>query len=293
MRKRFAALGVILLVSGVLGACGNGGDTAGPVEAPPAGAPGDDAEGVTPTPIEIVANDFGFVVPATFSGGLVEFSYSNVGKEPHFAAFARPTAGKTIADVKAALTGPSTGGPPPYEDVLGLATANAGATTKMVVNLPAGDYVLYCALPTPDGVPHTAKGMIVDVKVTDGPEGDLPAGGMVKAVDFGFADVPTLVAGPNVVGISNEGKQIHEVNLIELSEGSDVDDAVAWLANEGGPPPMTFLTGPAVAPGLSATGEFDLEAGKRYAFICAIPDFLGDFKPHATKGMFTSSFTVG
>lgn len=273
-----------------------------------AGCGDDDEEGATtttarieeqpaPTQVSVTAKDYAFDVPASFKGGLGKFSYANTGKEPHFAVFAKIAPGKTFADVKAALTTPPSAtppsGPPPFEEVAAFPTADPGGTGNMTVNLPAGTYALYCAIPSPDGTPHVAKGMISEVTVAEGTDGELPPSvGTVKAVDFELAPVPPVKAGNNVVRLSNQGKQLHEINLVELGPGKKVDDVVAWFRQQSGRPPMRFLAGVAVKPGSDGTTELNLKAGSTYAFVCAIPDFLGDFKPHVTKGMYTSGFTV-
>jgi len=65
-----------------------------------------------------------------------------------------------------------------------------------------------------------------------------------------------------------------------------------WAKEPVGPPPHKSLSGVAVKPGAEGTAEFDFKAGSTYAFICVIPDVLGDFAAHITKGMFTPAFTV-
>ncbi|MDQ4091834.1 MAG: hypothetical protein M3163_16290 [Actinomycetota bacterium] len=55
---------------------------------------------------------------------------------------------------------------------------------------------------------------------------------------------------------------------------------------------MTSLGGVAVKPGEEGVARMELKRGSTYAFVCAIPDVLGDFALHITKGMFTSSFAV-
>ena len=281
-----------LTAAGVLAGCG--GD-AGDEEAATTSTAAE--EPAAPTEVSIVARDYAVDVPATFKGGLATFSYTNAGKEPHFVAFAKIAPGKTLDDVKAVITAPPSGtpptGPPPFEEVFGVATGDPGVTGKMTGNVPAGTYALYCAIPSPDGVPHAAKGMITQVTVTQGAEGALPAAvGTVDAADFALSPAPPVKAGKNVVRLANKGKQLHEINLVELPPGKRVEDVVAWFGQQSGPPPARFLTGVAVRPGSEGTAELDLKGGTNYAFVCAIPDFLGDFKPHVTKGMYTRSFTA-
>lgn len=294
-RRSPAAVVVLFLLAAVLGACGDGGGreavtTTAPAEEQPTAQP--------PVPeASIVARDYSFEVPTPLPGGLVRLSYYNAGKEPHFAAFAKIAPGKTVADVRNAVTTPPGAtpppGPPPFDEVAAFPAADPGVSGRMTLNLPAGSYAFYCAIPSPDGTPHAAKGMVTEVTVSDGTEGPLPASvGTVKAVDFGLAPVPPLKVGSNVVQIDNEGKQLHEIGLVEVRAGRTMDDVVAWFRRQSGPPPFRFLAGAAISPGNQATADLLLEPGKSYAFLCAIPDFLGDFAPHVTKGMYTSTFTV-
>jgi hypothetical protein len=44
--------------------------------------------------------------------------------------------------------------------------------------------------------------------------------------------------------------------------------------------------------GLSAVGTCEMKPGVRYAFVCIVPDSLGDFAPHLTKGMYSPIFEV-
>lgn len=299
MIRRARLVTVLFLTATLLAACG--GDAG--QDAQTNTAPAEETTTVpSPTALSITARDYAFDVPASIRGGLVSITYSNVGKEPHFAGFARIAPGKTFGDVRAALLAPPPSSPPsappaappPFEDVGGLAVADPGTGAQMTLNLPAGGYAFYCLIPSPDGVSHAAKGMISQVSVTEGTEGPLPASvGTVRAVDFGLVPVPPLKAGSNVVRLQNEGKQLHELNLVEVATGRTMDDVVAWHRRPpSGPPPFRFLSGPAIKPGSDATADLKLETGKTYAFICAVPDFLSDFAPHITKGMYTSAFTV-
>lgn len=250
----------------------------------------------TPT-IEVTAHDYGFGVPPTLPGGLVDLALVNRGNEPHFAAFARPAEGKSLADVRAAITAEPGGGtppgPPPLVEYAALGTVDPGGTSRMTVNLPAGPYVLFCALPAPDGTPHSLKGMMADVVVTDGIARDLPeTQGTVPVFDFAFGPLPELKAGTNRVTLENRGRQVHEIDLVELADGKTMEDAVAWATTFAGPAPIRFLGGPAVRNGLSAVGTFEMKPGVRYAFVCIVPDSLGDLAPHLTKGMYSPVFEV-
>lgn len=292
MRRTFAALAVVGIVTGMLGACGDDKEAAPVEESTTVTAAGPKAGSVA-----VTGKDYAFEVPATVEGGLVEFSFTNSGKEPHFAGLAKVADGKTFDDVKAALTAPPSdtppSGPPPFEEFAGVGTTNPGLKGNATFNLPAGSYTLFCTLPAPDGIPHANKGMITPVTVKEGIADALPESvGSLTATDFALAGAPELKAGTVVVGIRNQGKQLHEINLVELAEGKKIEDVAAWFKQPAGPPPMSFLSGVAVKPGEEGTSQFELKSGPNYAFICAIPDSLGDFAPHITKGMYAPAFTV-
>ena len=161
------------------------------------------------------------------------------------------------------------------------------------MNLPAGPYVLFCALPAPDGTPHNVLGMMVDVEVNEGRVKKLPETlATVPTFDYAFGNLPKFKPGTNRVTLENRGRQMHEIDLVELADGKTIEDAVAWAATFQGPPPIRFLGGPAVNVGLSAVGTFEMKPGIRYAFVCIVPDSLGDMTPHLTKGMYSPVFEV-
>lgn len=294
MRKNVLAL-LLIATSTMLAGCGGDEGVAAAQSGADRGGAAEPAASEA-AKIEITARDYAFDVAPTLPGGLVDMALRNHGDEPHFAAFARPAEGKTLADVRAALTaapGSAPPGPPPFVEYAALGTVSSGATSRLTMNLPAGRYVLFCALPAPDGTPHNVLGMMVDVEVAPGADGALPETlGTVPTFDYAFGTLPAFKAGVNRVTLENRGKQMHEIDLVEVPEGRTIEDAVAWAASFEGPPPIRFLGGPAVNVGLSAVGTFDLRPGVRYAFVCIVPDTLGDFAPHLTKGMYSPVFEV-
>jgi uncharacterized cupredoxin-like copper-binding protein len=299
MRRSLIVVATVVLGAGLLTACGDDdNDVASSVddtESTPTTGAADDAGG--PTKVDVTAKDYAFDLPASIKGGVVQLAFTNAGKEPHFAGFSKIDEGKTFEDAKAALTAPegqAPAGPPPFEDIGGIATADPGVGTTATFALEAGSYAVYCQIPAPDGVSHAAKGMVSELTVTEGgAAGEVPdAVSTVTAQDFALSAPSGLTAGPNVVAITNQGKQLHEINLVEVADGKTIQDVVAWFGSPAGPPPMRSLSGVAVKVGEEGTAKFDLEADKTYALVCAIPDVLGDFAPHMTKGMYTRTFKV-
>jgi hypothetical protein len=184
-------------------------------------------------------------------------------------------------------------GAPPFEDRGGVATTDPGASATVTLTLDPGTYVLYCLLPSPDGVTHAARGMVQQVTVTEGPGDPLPAAsGTITATDFAFDRLPSLEPGTATIRLRNRAGQLHELNLVELTAAGTIDDVVDWYRRHEGPPPMRSLGGVVVPAAGEANATFDLEQGATYAFVCAIPDMSGDFAPHLTKGMVTAAFTA-
>jgi uncharacterized cupredoxin-like copper-binding protein len=294
MRRTGRVLAVAAITLGVLAGCGD--------DEPGASAPEETSTSSATEPeakaVAITAKDYAFEAPDSIEGGLIEISFTNTGQEPHFAGLAKVAEGKTFDDAKAVLTAPPSGappsGPPPFEEYAGAATMNPGAKGNATFNVPAGTYALFCALPSPDGVPHTSKGMIQPLTVTEGIAAGMPdAVATMSATDFALAGSPPTKSGAAVVGVRNQGKQLHEINLVEIMPDKKMEDVVAWFKAPAGPPPMRFLSGVAVKAGEEGTTVFDLKVGSNYAFICAVPDALsGDFVPHIAKGMYTPAFTV-
>jgi uncharacterized cupredoxin-like copper-binding protein len=251
-------------------------------------APAGAAQG---TAVAVQATEYSYTAPATVTGGLVNLSVQNAGKEDHQALAIRIAPGKTIDDVQKALSAPpgaAPSGPPPFEIVAGTSANKPGSTTDMSFEAPAGNYLFACFVQGPDGAPHVAKGMIRPFTVTGDSGAKLtPGATTVTAKEFQYSGVPSFKAGRNTFTFVNGGTQDHEAQLIELAPGKTLTDVAAFFGSEtpAGPPPLTFLGGGGTEKGVSTNITVDLSAGGKYAFICLVPNQPGDGKAHVTKGM--------
>lgn len=109
----------------------------------------------------------------------------------------------------------------------------------------------------------------------------------VVAKDFSLEAPDQIPAGLTTLHLMNEGKEIHQAQIIKLTEGKTYADFAAALKamKPNTPPPswVVFAGGPnAAAPGGTAAATSTLEPGN-YALICFIPSTDG--VPHAMKGM--------
>ena len=281
-----------LLLGAVLGACGDD-DDGGTGSA--SGAGSGSGEESKASAVTIKTREYNFQLPGTsFKGGLVELTLDNsAGKESHEVDLSRLDDGKTLADVQAAA---NTDGPPPawLHAAGGPGPVSPGETAVYTANLEPGTYVLQCHIPAPDGEEHSAKGMISEVKVTEGETGDLPEADLtIGADEFKFTGVDGLKKGDQTVKFENTGEQQHHAAILTLAPGKKVADVLAFFSATtppAGPPPFVGIPGfmSTFGPGQEAVRTQSLEPGT-YAILCFIPD--KDGVPHAAKGM-AQEFTI-
>jgi len=115
---------------------------------------------------EISAQEFGYIVPANFSG-TGTFSFKNTGKQAHELAIFKLGQGATQADLVTYFSGQPSG-PPPATSVGGIAGVDPGTTQNFDLKLAKGTYVFMCFLPdtSSDFQEHFKHGMITTVTVS-------------------------------------------------------------------------------------------------------------------------------
>jgi hypothetical protein len=322
MTRRLTMLLIGLLVVGGLAACGDDDDdtsTDTTTETTDAADDGDgDSDGLA-----ITARDFAFEAPAEIEGGIVDVSFSNEGSTIHEAVIL--DIGDTSLDqFKTDFPPVLEGGPiPEYMDAVGgFFEIPAGTERTSTQALPAGEYVLWCALQTdaneeepPEDVtgrpPHYERGMLAQITVTGGEAStdDLPTdGGTVTAVetsaDAYTFEVDGLSAGTNEVAFVNadSNNELHFLLVQAFPAGTTEEqatEAFQTLLNleEGQAPPEGTAVpedvgGTSVfSPGYGGTAELTLTSGGTYIAVCFIQDRTGG-PPHAIgKGM-AKVFTV-
>jgi uncharacterized cupredoxin-like copper-binding protein len=279
--KPSALVMLAVLFLSQLGACGTGERES----AIPTGTPAEKEPF-----LGLKTTEYKFDALPTFKGGLVTIELDNTaGKEAHEAEFLRLDPGKKPADYVAAIAQkrlPSfahpAGGPGP---VL------AGKTAIYTGNFPAGNYIFVCHVPAPDNQEHQTKGMISEIRLSEGREASLPrANETIGAKEFEFTGGGKLKAGSQTVKVINEGQQPHNFGLVSLAPGKKASDLSPYLVPPGspfppGPPPFTGFNGlvGTVSPGDAGTRTLELSPKTSYALICFVPD--ADGTPHFAKGM--------
>ena len=107
----------------------------------------------------------------------------------------------------------------------------------------------------------------------------------VHAKDFAFEAPKTIAAGMTSFKLVNDGKELHQMQIVKLEQGKTFADLQAALKNPGVPPTwLVSVGGPnAAVPGNTVETTLNLEAGN-YVLLCFIPSPGGPM-PHLAKGM--------
>jgi len=261
-----------------------------PKDASKSAAASDSAKPVaaaTPHQMTIVATDYKFDAPDEVPAGMTTVHFVDNGSELHHVAFVKLSEGKTMADVAQAMKTP---GPMPSwaSDRGGVNAPHPGggmATTTQM--LEPGNYALVCFIPSPDGTPHFAKGMVRPMTVTASTGADAPApeADIVMTLnDYTFTLSKPITAGKHTIRIENAASQSHEVEFARLAPGKKATDLAEFAEKPNGPPPGEPMGGvPAIPKGRTAYVTFEFTPGD-YALICFLPD-PKDGKPHFAHGM--------
>ncbi len=240
------------------------------------------------TVVTVSALDFAFTAPDTVPAGLVTFKLVGTGQEPHQMVVMRLDSGKTLADLQPFLSAPDAPIPGWLKFPIGVSVIVQGDTGNATAVLAPGRYAMACFIPSPDGVPHVAKGMVRAFEVAPNEAAPAPhpaADITIIETDYDFEITGPLTAGTHTIRVENAGPQVHEVALNLLAPGKTLADYQAWMQGgmRGEPPakPVGGVTGPDVGGHITFTAT--LVAGK-YVLVCLVPDSK-DFQPHVMHGM--------
>lgn len=127
--------------------------------------PGDDAAEAGATEVPVVLDEYSFGVEPTLAAGPTAFALDNVGEEQHEMVLFKLVEGATVDDALAA----EQAGEDPEQFFAGppeVGVAGPGEQTFVNTELTPGSYAMVCFIPTPEGTPHVAEGMVTSVEVT-------------------------------------------------------------------------------------------------------------------------------
>lgn len=237
----------------------------------------------------LMAQEFSFDAPDTVPAGFTRIGVMNHGAEPHHAVLVRLDSGHVAGELLDAFAKSRI---PAWAVFVGGPNASDMGAPEVTVDLKAGNYVVLCLIPSPDGTPHFAKGMVKSLTVVDregttsAPATDLT----ITLTDYAFEASVPLTAGRHVIRVENTASQPHELVIVQLEPGKTLDDFTAWAGKPQGPAPGKLVggttpQGTGVVNYLSA----DFSPGE-YGFLCFVPD-AKDGKPHVAHGM-KRQFTI-
>jgi hypothetical protein len=252
-----------------------------------------DTSASPPNVVKIVARDYTFDAPDTVPAGLTIFQYRNEGTESHEAILRRIPAGHSPAEVLAAANAP---GPFPrwLEPAGGPNVIGPGVESRVMEQLRPGTYVWLCFIGAEaDGVQHLKKGMIRLMVVTPSnvvAPTEPVAKAVIKMADFVFVPSPPIESGVQWLRVENIGNKYHELVILELRPGENLESILKWRRRGPDPRPFTQIGGiAAIAPGQHAFVELKAHSGN-YVLRCRIDDEESG-KTHRELGM-ESEITV-
>jgi uncharacterized cupredoxin-like copper-binding protein len=244
--------------------------------------------------VTIKTHDYSFEAPAQIEAGLVSITMENEGQEPHHVQLVRLNDGVTTEQFQAALQQSPEAAMPLVSFAGGPGVVPPGQSQQVDVELNPGHYFLLCLVPSSDGIPHLAKGMLAPLEVVaptaQASASEPKADSAVRLLDFSFVLPSEINAGRHVWKVTNEGKQPHELALIKLADGKTMQDVATFMQSPSGPPPWVDAGGlQAIDPGESGWVNLDLQPGN-YVALCHVPDPASG-KAHEEMGM-VMPFTV-
>lgn len=264
-----------------------------------------------PPVVEVVTRSMEFIAPDTIPSGWNTFVYKNNSTEPHFILLDKYPEGKTFEDTKKEVIPPFDEGmelimegkndeameafgtlPEWFSQIVfsgGTGLISPGETAISTVKLEPGYYLMECYVKMPDGKFHVSMGMAKPIIVTTEvsevtpPETDVA---LTLSSESGIGFTGTIPPGENVFSVTYQDQIAHEhfmghdVNLVRMEEGADLQALEAWmnwatptgLTSSTLPEGFTFLGGTNDAPaGSTQYFEVVLTPGS-YAFISEVPN---------------------
>ena len=106
----------------------------------------------------------------------------------------------------------------------------------------------------------------------------------VHATEFAFIAPASIVAGTTTFRLVNDGKEVHQISILQLAKGKTLADYAAAMKANKPAPWAVGVGGPnAAGPGETIDATVTLDAGN-YILVCWVPS-PGAPVPHMAKGM--------
>ncbi|TFV96259.1 hypothetical protein E4S40_08535 [Algoriphagus kandeliae] len=262
--------------------------------------------------IEVVTNAMDFQMVDSISSGWNTFRYVNKSNEVHFFVLEKLPEGIRLSNYENELIpvfkegfdfmklGNMEEGMKAFEKIPqwfggvvnhgGVGILSGNSTGETTLFLEPGVYAMECYIRMPDGTPHVFMGMLKEVIVTDEvselaePKADYS---ITISSTEGIQFLDSIPAGNIEFGVDFLDQQLyehfagHDINLVKLQEGAELDSLVAWI----NPSDMFALSSPEPKEFVFMGGAEDMPAGKKayfkaelspgnYVLISEVPDAM-------------------
>ena len=241
--------------------------------------------------LAISASEAGYEAPDSVAGGLVALTFTNNGQTNHMAMLIQAAEGVTIEELEAAIKADPMNQVTLREMVLSFGGAGGiapGMTQRLILDLPAGQYLIADFEFDADQTPFVAKNGLKRLEITE-PAATQPAepaaDTTVDLIDFAFTGIPgQMLPGAYIFKVVTTGAEPHELAFVKLAEGVSAQEAFSAVPEPGAELPFTFWGGVQdMDPGQTAWVEVVLDPGEFVAF-CPIIDPATQ-RPHVMLGM--------
>lgn len=251
------------------------------VTTPPAASTAEAAQPADAATASLVLRhtDDAIMIPDAIPAGLRRVTIENAGADWHASIIRRLQDDVTMEQFVAAFQ------ENPFESLpltvqLGGPDLPPGAVVETAFDFTPGQYVVV------DN--WTAPPRMQPFTVTPGDTADDPAPEAAVTVEMReheFVMPATLAAGRQWWEFRNTGDTVHQVGIIRLAPDATVDDIVAWLDSEDGPPPWDDIAfWNVMSPGEASWGEIELPPGD-FLVLDFLPDFANDGAANFALGM--------
>ncbi len=244
-------------------------------------------------PLTITVHDDRFELPDELTAGRYAVEVVNASSAPIHAIYARLPDGVTQEDLLAAAE--SDDDPEWFDQITGLGMPDwggPGSTHTGIIDVHPGLYVAFSIFTPQEIGMFTATG---EFGQPAEPASDLEIGFVDMAFDFAANE---LRSGPQRLKMTNAGALPHEIQFLEVPEGTTTDQIIRLFAlpEDGSATPEADLVElfdlwtaeylPVAACAMLGSGasswlDADLPAGT-YAAVCPLPFPAG---PHVMEGM--------
>ncbi len=231
--------------------------------------------------------------PETIPAGQTTVRLRNRGKEPHQLQFLKLDAGKTPADLAAALKSGVQSIPSWAKHMGGPNGVAAGQVSEATLYLEPGSYVIICGIPGKNHQTHAALGMQKALRVTETkpPPPEFRGNFHMAMFEYEFVVVQPLRRGRHTFYVVNRGNQTHQASFIRLNPGASTEDVLTAIHQDTPSRlPGTLIGGMSgLEPGRDGTFTAELTPGN-YAIMCLFSNPIMS-ESHAAKGM-VLNFTI-